>query len=130
METLAGKDSTKLQPMEKERQFGRSTRNPIHQQLNVFAPILKTHLLEDAGAFANATIIIAKNFNPPCGQISSPTNPWVICKMSFGSQWPDKQDPSHGVHHLMQHCVKVGTRNRKVTSLLWQRSFCCSLHPW
>jgi hypothetical protein len=57
---------------------GRPTCDLIGKNLDVFAPVFKTHFLENTGALTDTAIIVPKDFNMPRGQISGPTNPCVV----------------------------------------------------
>ena len=52
-----------LEPVKYQRQAGRPARNPFGKKLDIFTPLLTTHVFENAGTFTNATIVIPKDFN-------------------------------------------------------------------
>src|SRR5580704_5303747 len=124
METFAGKDGAKLDTVKYKWHIRRSARDPIGKKLYVFAPLLETHFSENACAFTNSAIVIAKDFNPPGRQKSSPADPGVVGEMPFGSKCSDKQNTGHRVCSLMQYGIKVSAGNREVTGQLRQFNFC------
>jgi hypothetical protein len=59
----ASQDRAKFQAMKQERRMGQAPAKPTGKKLNVFAPIFEFYIIEVAGAFPNATVIVPKYFN-------------------------------------------------------------------
>jgi hypothetical protein len=93
---------------------------PLSQKCEVFAPVAKCCLFEDASAFPYSSMIKAQNLNLPGSQVASPADPRDVRIMSFRCERAYKQNSRDWSFYAMKYRIKMSSGNSEISGLFYQ----------